>query len=155
MIEDSANDRSKPFQRLPRSFSLKRKSLITPLFDRRRDDVGTLTRGCLRIVYRVVPREQLAKGVPLQVGFAPGRIAGAVRRNRIKRLLREVYRVHQSDLVDLFSGRDDTLTMMIVYRGDGDDEEDLHKRIAADLPPLLSALHDREGETSTSAERRE
>lgn len=106
-------------------------------------------------MYRVVPREQLARRVPIQVGFAPGRIDSAVRRNRIKRVLREVYRVHQDDLVDLFARRGDALTMMIVYRGDAGEEVDLRKRIAADLPPLLSALHHREGETSTSAERRD
>lgn len=150
-MNERAEERQKPFQRLPRGFRLKRSSLIRPLFDRSRSDVGTLSQGCIRIVYRIVPRKE--PNVPVQVGFAPGRIPRAVRRNRIKRVLREVYRVRQDDLVGLFSERDVMLTMMIVYRGSDDPAADA--RIRADLPDLLDALHRRLGETSMSAERRE
>lgn len=152
-MSEQADEKPRPFRRLPRAFSLKRKSLIRPLFDRRRDDVSTRTNGCVRIVYRVVPGKALPTPVPIQVGFAPGRIAHATRRNRIKRLLREVYRVHQDDLVGLFSDRDDALTMMIIYRGEGGAAAG--ERIRSDLPPLLEELHRTLGETSMSAERRE
>ncbi len=115
-----------------------------------------LAGGCIRIVYRIVSREELrnAEG-PVQVGFAPGRIRTAVRRNRIKRLLREVYRVHQDDLVGLFYDRDDALTMMIIYRGDVEEGPPAAVRIRTDLPPLLAELRARAGETSMSGERRE
>ncbi len=144
MIE-SADQTQGPFRRLPRVFSLKRNGLIRPLFDRTRDDVGTLTGGCIRIVYRIVPRDTLPAAVPIQVGFAPGRIPRAVRRNRIKRLLREVYRVHQDDLVGLFCDRNDALTMMIVYRGKND-VQTAGERIRTDLPDLLSELYRRLGD---------
>ena len=104
--------------RLPKAMRLKRQRLIRPLFDRRRTDVGTVAVGCVRLLYRVVPRYELDAEVPVQVGFAPGRRPTAVERNRIKRILREVYRVHQQPLVDLFSVRPDrALTLMILFRG--------------------------------------
>jgi ribonuclease P protein component len=57
--------------------------------------------------------------VPIQVGFAPGRrVESGVERNRVRRLLREVYRVHQHTLVDLFVRVPRTLIVMILFRGD-------------------------------------
>lgn len=154
-MEEPSDEQHGPFRRLPRAFSLKRQRLIRSLFDRHRDDAGTLTRGCIRIVYRLVPREELRTSAPIQVGFAPGRIPLAVRRNRIKRQLREVYRVHQDDLVGLFSGRDVGLILMIIYRGAAVGGALSGQRIRTDLPDLLRELYDRVGETSTSVERRE
>lgn len=102
----------------PRSHRLKRRRLIRSLFDRGRDDVGTEAVGCVRLLYRTVPRAATGHDVPLQIGFAPGRrTESAVQRNRIRRLLREVYRVHQHLLVDLFLRRDDTLIVMVLFRG--------------------------------------
>ena len=164
----SAEEPRKPFQGLPRAFRLKRDRLIRPLFDRRRQDVGSIPEGCVRIVYRVVPREELDADVPVQVGFASGRGPGssrrlsAVRRNRIKRVLREAYRTHQHDLLALFPGNR-ALTMMILYRGPyprgpagkpragnaaaneppaGNTPSD-DARIRADLPRALRKLHRR------------
>ena len=103
----------------PRTHRLKRRRLIRSLFDRSRTDVGTLANGCVRLVYRVVPREVLGHDVPLQIGFAPGRrVQNAVQRNRVRRVLREVYRVHQHILVDLFVRRDDALIVMVLFRGE-------------------------------------
>ena len=75
--------------------------------------------------------------VSLQVGFAVGKsTGGAVVRNRVKRILREVYRMNQRVLVDLFSERPDVLTMMIVYRGNPADEEALRTDLAGALSRL-------------------
>lgn len=148
----TADKRGKSFHSLPGAFRLKRQRLIRPLFDRSRNDVDSISRGLLRVVYRVVRRADLREDVPIQVGFAPGRLPTAVQRNRIKRVLREVYRVNQKDLVDLFSDRDRALTMMIVYRGHGSANDE--PRIREDLPVLLGELHARLGETSMSPERR-
>jgi ribonuclease P protein component len=102
----------------PPSYRLKRRRLIRSLFDRDRDDVQTVAEGCVRLLYRVVEREALGHDVPLQVGFAPGpRAESGVERNRIRRLLREVYRVHQYTLVDPFVCRPDALIVMILFRG--------------------------------------
>ena len=141
---------------LPRAQRLKRRRLIRPLFDRSRNDIGSLAVGCVRLLYRVVPREMVGEEVPLQVGFALGRgIRKAVRRNRLKRVMREVYRVHQHDLVDLFSGRPDTLTLMVLYRGR---TTQAAGRIRADLPEALRRLARRfqpgdDGESSVRAEQ--
>lgn len=80
--------------------------------------MGTVAVGCVRLLFRTASREEVGGDIPVQIGFAPGRGARkAVERNRIKRILREVYRVHQSPLVDLFSQRGDTLLVMVLFRG--------------------------------------
>lgn len=104
---------------LPRAFWLKRRRLIRPLFDRGNPDTRTVAAGCVRLVYRVVAREAVEPRVPVQVGFAPGRrVQHAVQRNRLRRIMREVYRTHQRALVDLFLHRGDTLTLMVLFRSD-------------------------------------
>ena len=127
---------------LPRSARLKRRRLIRPLFDRTRTDVGSLAVGTIRLVYRVVARsEEEAAGTPVQVGFAPGRgLRNAVARNRVKRVMREVYRVHQHQLIDLFLQQDRMLTLMVLFRGRYRDHQ---ARIAHDLPRALGMLAER------------
>lgn len=76
--------------------------------------------------------------MPVQVGFAAGRAAGkAVVRNRIKRIMREVYRVHQHVLVDLFRCTGRCLTVMVLYRGD---PASAQKCIPRDLPEAMRKL---------------
>ncbi|GIV61030.1 MAG: ribonuclease P protein component [Rhodothermaceae bacterium] len=117
---------------------LKRQRLIRPLFDRNRADVGSLAVGSVRLLYRVVDRREVGQPVPVQVGFSAGRGARpAVVRNRVKRILREVYRVHQAGLIDLFSRRDETLTLMVLYRGD---PATARRRVPRDLPAALRKL---------------
>jgi len=119
----------------PPSHRLKRRRLIRSLFDRRRDDVATVAVGCVRLLFRVVDREALGYDVPVQVGVAPGRrVEPGVERNRVRRLLRETYRVHQHTLTDPFRERDDALIVMILFRGD---PERADTDIAADLPAAL------------------
>lgn len=125
---------------IPRAYRLKRRRLIRPLFDRRRTDVGSTAVGCIRLLHRPVPRATTGVDVPLQIGFAPGRRAGsAVGRNRIKRILREVYRRHQHVLVDLFADRPDTLTVMVLFRGD---PAEAAERIPRDLVRAMRRLAD-------------
>jgi ribonuclease P protein component len=119
----------------PKSHRLKRRRLIRALFDRRRDDVHTVALGCVRLLYRVVDREATGHDVPIQVGFAPGRrVESGVERNRVRRLLREVYRVHQHTLVDLFVRRPEALTLMILFRGAPVQADDCIER---DLPRAM------------------
>lgn len=118
----------------PKSHRLKRRRLIRSLFDRSREDVHTVAVGCVRLLGRIVDRAQLGHDVPIQVGFAPGRrVDSGVERNRVRRLLREVYRVHQHTLVDLFVSRPDALVLMILFRGDPTQADDIKE----DLPPAL------------------
>lgn len=124
----------------PHSHRLKRRRLIRSLFDRSRSDVHTEAAGCIRLLYRVVPREATGHDVPLQIGFAPGRrTETAVQRNRIRRLLREVYRVHQHVLVDLFVQRPEALIVMALFRGD---PEQADSCIPRDLPRVMQRVAD-------------
>jgi len=124
----------------PRTHRLKRKRLIRSLFDRSRQDVETVAIGCIRLLFRTASPEEVGYDVPLQIGFAPGRrVAPGVERNRVRRLLREVYRVHQHLLVDLFARRPDALLVMVLFRGDPDRAD----AISRDLPRAMRRLADR------------
>lgn len=138
------DDEDRPFERLPRAFRLKRQRLIRPLFDKRTPDVGSVARGCVRLVYRVVTRHESEADVPILIGFSAGRGESAPRRNRIKRVLREVYRVHQQALIDLFCDGDRTLTIMVLYRRPSAGDE---RCIRKDLPEALAAVVDSLNET--------
>ena len=133
-------DQTDPDRRytFPKTHRLKRRRLIRALFDRRRDDVGTEAVGCVRLLFREVDREVVGHDVPLQVGFAPGRgPESGVERNRVRRLLREVYRVHQHTLVDLFVRRPEVLTLMILFRGAPEQADTCIER---DLPRALERV---------------
>jgi ribonuclease P protein component len=93
--------------------------------------------GCVRLLYRTVPRAQTGCEIPVQIGFSPGRNRTAVLRNRIRRLLREVYRVHQPTLVDLFLCGPETLTVMVLFRGR---PETAASCIPHDLPQAMERL---------------
>jgi len=125
----------------PRAHRLKRRRLIRPLFERGRRDVGRVSVGVVQIRYRVVPREETGTGAPVQFGFAPGRRARTnVGRTRLRRLMRETYRLHQHGLRDLFGARPDSLTAMVLFRGqEATAAEDLRR----DLPQALRRLEDR------------
>jgi ribonuclease P protein component len=104
--------------RFPRSLRLKRQRLIRPLFAPEREDVGSVRVGPVVIRFRTVPAADIGARVPVQAGFAVGRAIGSKpHRNRVRRVMREVYRVHQHDLVGLFASRPDALTLMVLYRG--------------------------------------
>lgn len=128
----------------PRTRRLKRRRLIRPLFERGRDDVGRVRQGTVQVLYRTVPRAATGHDVGLQVGFAPGRRSTNAERTRIRRLLRETFRLHQAPLLDAFAERPDCLTLMVLFRGreataSADLRRDLPRaldRLAArDLPP--------------------
>ncbi len=123
---------------LPRSYRLKRRRLIRALFARNDPAVGSVAAGCVRLVFRMVPRDETGEDVPLQIGFSPGRgLKRAVDRNRVKRILREVYRKRQHVLIDLSLRKGHTLTMMALFRGR---LEDAARCIPRDLPEAMQRL---------------
>jgi ribonuclease P protein component len=102
--------------------------------------VGTVAAGCIRILYRVVDAKEAGVDVPLQIGFAPGRTSSAVVRNRIRRMMREVYRVNQSVLIGLSAFTGGVLTLMVLYRGK---EDSATHCIPADLVSAMRKLAER------------
>jgi ribonuclease P protein component len=125
----------------PRAHRLKRRRLIRPLFEPGRTDVGRVSVGVVQVRYRVVPREATGAGAPVQVAFAPGRRARTnVGRTRLRRLMRETYRLHQHGLLDLFAGRPDSLTAVVLFRGPETTAADDLRR---DLPEVLRRLEAR------------
>jgi ribonuclease P protein component len=94
--------------------------------------------GALVIRYRVASPAEVGGPSPLQVGFATGRhIRTKPDRNRVKRVMRETFRVHQHALVDLFTDRPGTLTLMVLYRGA---PAKAGTAIPRDLPDLLAQI---------------
>jgi len=128
--------------RFPRALRLKRRRLIRPLFERERADVGRLNAGTVQVRYRLVPRAEAGADTPLQVGFAPGRAARTkVGRNRIRRLMREGWRLHQAPLLALLAQRPETtLTAFVLFRGREDAPAEALRR---DLPAALARLTER------------
>ena len=125
----------------PRSRRLKRRRLIRPLFERDRADVGRVRAGTVVLLYRAVPREATGHDVGVQVGFAPGRRRTNATRTRVRRLLRETFRLHQGPLLERFGGRPDCLTVMALYRGRDDGASEAVRR---DLPRALGRLAEHE-----------
>ncbi|MEL7360634.1 MAG: ribonuclease P protein component [Bacteroidota bacterium] len=137
-MADDATDRAHPRHRWPRAFRLKRRRLIRPLFDRRRPDVHRVTAGSIAVLYRLATEQEVGQHVPIQVGFAPGRRARTnAGRTRLRRLLRETFRVHQHPLVDLFSDRPETFTAMVLFRGQ---EATASQQIRRDLPRAIQLM---------------
>lgn len=102
---------------------LKGKKNIQSLFQS-----GQSTRkGALRVVYRINE-----KGTNHQVGFTVSKryFKNAPDRNRIKRLLREVYRLQQQDLN---TGEDNYLHIMMIYQSHKMPDFDYLKKLTRNL----------------------
>ena len=131
-----------PSFRFPSAFRLKSRRLIRALFDRSRDDVFSIAAGSIRLLVRPVQKTALPATVPLQVGFTTGRnIRRAVDRNRIKRYMREAYRLNQHELLSaLESHPDSALTIMVIFRGHAGRAR---RQIPLHVPTTLKLLVDK------------
>lgn len=114
---------------------LKRRLLIKALYNRDDKAVFSVSKGCIRIVARLVSFEEAESRVPFLVGVTVAkRVGPAVVRNRIKRLMRESFRTHQHIIHALGLSR--CMTLMLLYRGSTDQIPD----ISDDLPDALEKL---------------
>lgn len=130
-----------PANTLPRSHRLKRRRLIRPLFERARQDVRVVSAGPVALRYRLASPEEVGEAVPFQVGFAVGRRVGpAVVRNRLRRVMRETFRLHQHGLAARLAGRPEVLTLMLVYRGAPGGEEAIRQALPEALRRLEARL---------------
>ncbi len=134
----------------PRSRRLKRRRLLRPLFDRARPDVGRVRVGPVVVLHRAVERAETGEDAPVQVCFAPGRVARGAGRVRLRRVMREAFRLHQQPLLAAMAGRPDCLTLVVLYRGKAETAEaDLRRclpealrRLAAAPPPVATQTAD-------------
>ena len=124
-----------PSQRFPRKARLKRRRLIKPLFDRGLSTSQSVSSGCIRLVYRCVPRSATGTDSWIQVGFAPGRHKHSVTRNRLRRRMREAWRTHLHLLSSDTIAGDTTLTVMVLYRVRG-----FHRNMQHDLVQAMQRL---------------
>ena len=93
----------------------------------------------MRIVYRLADPHKAGVDTPLQIGFTTGRnIRKAVDRNRIKRYMREAFRLNQYLLLDALEDHAGTmLTLMVIFRGD---PERASRQIPHHLPTAFTSL---------------
>lgn len=117
--ESNADGSNAGRYRFPASHRLKHRRLIRALFDRGAADVHRCSSGTIRAVYRFVPHADLPDLTEnVQVGFFVGRkVGGAVVRNKVRRRMKEAYRMYHRDLVDAMSGRPYLLSLGLVFRG--------------------------------------
>lgn len=117
--ESNADGSNAGRYRFPASHRLKHRRLIRALFDRGAADVHRSSSGTILAVYRFVPQADLPDlAANVQVGFFVGRkVGGAVIRNKVRRRMKEAYRIYHRDLVDAMSGRPCLLSLGLVFRG--------------------------------------
>ena len=96
-----------------RQYSLKKRSDIQSLFDRSNTEVGRIDAETIRLLF--LRKREPTDTAPIRIGVAVGRRSGnAVRRNRIKRVIRDEARAclntRRPDLTE-------ALIVMAIYRG--------------------------------------
>ncbi|MCS7081901.1 MAG: ribonuclease P protein component [Bacteroidetes bacterium] len=101
-----------PRARLSKSERLRRRKLVASVFS----EGQSWASGPIRVVAACVARQE----APVQVAFAVTRRVGtAVLRNRIRRRMRECYRLHKAPLLEAFQKRPHTLALVFIFRGTG------------------------------------
>lgn len=99
---------------LPATERLKSKKQIQHIFA----EGKSLKRFPLRLLYSIDPEDPDPQTTKMGVAVSSKRIGLAVRRNRIKRLIREAYRTQQNDLKTMLSASGKRIHLMFVYLAD-------------------------------------
>ncbi len=86
------------------------------IFERLMMDGKSVIEPPFRLIWRV---EILDSKFPVQVGFAvPKKLfSSAVDRNRIKRMMREVYRKNKASIYPLLKEKEKQLALLLIYSG--------------------------------------
>jgi ribonuclease P protein component len=138
---------------MPRDRRLKRRRLIRPLFQHDRPGVGRVSEGVVQLRWQIVQRATAGADSPLQVGFAPGRRTRTkVGRNRLRRVMREAWRINQPAILELMDSAPGlTLTVFALFRGrEAGAENDIRRDFPIAMERLAHRLSADEGRSEAA-----
>ncbi|MBR4303406.1 MAG: ribonuclease P protein component [Bacteroidaceae bacterium] len=121
----------------PKTEKLCSDKLIDRLFTEGNREIGSFP---VRLVYLQVPPEEIS-GINLLVSVSKRHFKRAVKRNRVKRQLREYYRLNNQKLKSILAADNQGLLLALIYT-DGKlwSTEKLNKRLDSAFEKLLSAI---------------
>ncbi len=121
----------------PKTEKLCSDKLIDKLFTDGNREIGSFP---VRLVYLQVPAEEIS-GINLLVSVSKRHFKRAVKRNRVKRQLREYYRLNSQKLKSVLAADNQGLLLALIYT-DGKlwSTEKLNKRLDSAFEKLLSAI---------------
>ncbi len=121
----------------PKTEKLCSDKLIDRLFTEGNREIGSFP---VRLVYLQVPPEEIS-GINLLVSVSKRHFKRAVKRNRVKRQLREYYRLNSQKLKSVLAADNQGLLLALIYT-DGKlwSTEKLNKRLDSAFEKLLSVL---------------
>lgn len=121
----------------PKTEKLCSDKLIDKLFTDGNREIGSFP---VRLVYLQVPAEEIS-GINLLVSVSKRHFKRAVKRNRVKRQLREYYRLNNQKLKSILAADSQGLLLALIYT-DGKlwSTEKLNKRLDSAFEKLLSAI---------------
>lgn len=121
----------------PKSEKLCSDKLIDRLFTEGNREIGSFP---VRLVYLQVSTEEIS-GINILVSVSKRHFKRAVKRNRVKRQLREYYRLNNQKLKSILAANNQGLLLALIYT-DGKlwSTEKLNKRLDSAFEKLLSVL---------------
>lgn len=121
----------------PKSEKLCSDKLIDRLFTEGNREIGSFP---VRLVYLQVSTEEIS-GINILVSVSKRHFKRAVKRNRVKRQLREYYRLNNKKLKSMLVANNQGLLLALIYT-DGKlwSTEKLNKRLDSAFEKLLSVL---------------
>jgi ribonuclease P protein component len=121
----------------PKSEKLCSDKLIDRLFTEGNREIGSFP---VRLVYLQVSTEEIS-GINILVSVSKRHFKRAVKRNRVKRQLREYYRLNNQKLKSMLVANNQGLLLALIYT-DGKlwSTEKLNKRLDSAFEKLLSVL---------------